>query len=333
MAEAIQQLSKQIGELIQSKIKEQAIPDKDWSHSKMTSPDMIVCYGCGEIGHKKFECSRQRGERIGQRRESEAIAAESLQGGPYGMNARNTFTRRVNTITNRQIRRPKRYDEYGADCIYGPKYPKSRGGRWTSPTARGCKYCTVWTRNKKEMTEHVKKAHDDVLKSRRIEHEQRKKIEEKERLLIELQQRWRGDNPQRSIASVAEREMPSEEKNVASIAEREMPSKNWEEPEVQLEFPEPQEASVRSPLMRSAEAGKPTDVDVSQVSEKERRDATVTMREEGKRRSSLDERIEKMKKQSKGETSLALVLKGSEGEKGKRATSRECRSCSEHYRA
>ena len=64
----------------------------------------------------------------------------------------------------------------------------------------GCKYCTVWTRNKKEMTEHVKRAHDDVLKSRRIEHEQREKIEEKERLLIELQQRWRGDNLQRNIA-------------------------------------------------------------------------------------------------------------------------------------
>ena len=47
------------------------------------------------------------------------------------------------------------------------------------------------------MTEHVKRAHDDVLKSRRIEHEQREKIEEKERLLIELQQRWRGDNLQR----------------------------------------------------------------------------------------------------------------------------------------
>ena len=74
MAEAIQQLSKQIGELSQSKLREQAMPDKDWSHSKMTSPDMIVCYCCGEIGHKKFESSRLRGERIGQRQESEAIS-------------------------------------------------------------------------------------------------------------------------------------------------------------------------------------------------------------------------------------------------------------------
>ena len=84
------------------------------------------------------------------------------------------------TILKRQIRRPKRYAEYVVNCICRPKYPKSRGGRWTSPTARGCKYCMLWTRNKKEMTEHVKKAHDDVLKSRRIEHEQRAKMEEKE---------------------------------------------------------------------------------------------------------------------------------------------------------
>ena len=42
------------------------------------------------------------------------------------------------------------------------------------------------------------------------------------------------------------------QRNIASIAEREMPSENWEEPEVQLVFPEPQEAAVRLPLMRSA---------------------------------------------------------------------------------
>ena len=310
MAEAIQRLSTRIEELIQSKsnVSEQAVLEKVWSHPQISSPDMIVCYGCGEIGHKKFECSRQRGERIGQRRESEAIAAERLQGGSHGMNGGNTFIRRINTITNRQIRGPQWHDEYEAN-IYRPKYPKSRGGRWTSPTARGCKYCSVWTRNRKEMTEHVKKAHDDILKSRRIEHEQREKIEEKERLLIEIQQRWQGDNPQRNIASIAEREMPSERRNVASIAEREMPSENWEKPELHLEFPEPQEAAVKLSLMKSAEPAKPTDVDVSHLSEKERRDAAV-MQEDANVRSSLDERIEKMKEGSEGETSLALVWEG-----------------------
>ena len=49
--------------------------------------------------------------------------------------------------------------------------------------------------------------------------------------------------------------MPSEKRNIASIAEREMPLENWEELEVQLEFPE-QEAAARPPLIRSAEAEK-----------------------------------------------------------------------------
>ena len=205
------------------------------------------------------------------------------------------------TLPKRCIRRPKRYDEYVVNCICRPKHQKSRGGRWTSPTARGCNYCTVWTRNKKEMTAHVKKAHDDVLKSRRMEHERREKIEEKERLLIEIRQRWRGDNLQVNVASVAEREMPSE-RSMATIVEREMPSEDWEEPEVQLEFP--QQEAARPPVIRSAEAER-----LIQIGERERRDAAV-MQEEANVRSSLDERIEKMKEGSEGETSLALVLEG-----------------------
>jgi len=145
------------------------------------------------------------------------------------------------------------------------------------------------------MTEHVKKAHDDVLKSRRIEHEHREKIEEKERLLIEIRQRWRGDNLQVNVASVAEREMPSE-RSMATIVEREMPSEDWEEPEVQLEFPQQ--------VIRSAEAER-----LIQIGERERIDAAV-MQEDANVRSSLDERIEKMKEGSEGETSLALVLEG-----------------------
>ena len=56
-----------------------------------------------------------------------------------------------------------------------------------------------------------------------------------------------------------------------------------------------------------------------QAGEKERGDASVEMQEKGKRRSSLDERIEKIKEGDEGETSLALALKGapeSRAEKG-----------------
>ena len=108
--------------------------------------------------------------------------------------------------------------------------------------------------------------------------------------------------------------LPSEKRNIAPIAEREMPLQNWEEPEVQLEFPE-QEAAARPPLIRSAEAEK-----LIQIGERERRDATVKMREEGKRRSSLDERIEKMKERNEGETSLALVLGGATDPKAEKGS-------------
>ena len=97
MADAIQQLSKKIRELNQSNVSEQAVPDKDWSQPQKASPDMIVCYGCGEIGHKIFECSRQRRKRVSQRQESEAVDSERLQGNPNNMNRRDTFTKQVNT--------------------------------------------------------------------------------------------------------------------------------------------------------------------------------------------------------------------------------------------
>ena len=88
-----------------------------------------------------------------------------------------------------------------------------------------------------------------------------------------------------------------------------------------MEFPEPQGAAVRSPVMRSAEAGKPTDVDVSQVSEKGRRHATTEMREEGKRRSSLDARIEKNERETREKHLWLLYWKELQTQEWKREAS------------
>ena len=75
-------------------------------------------------------------------------------------------------------------DLYSYIFIFIHRCPRATNSRWTPPTARQCKYCPEWARNKKEMNEHVKRRHFDILERRREEHELREKIDEKERLLI-----------------------------------------------------------------------------------------------------------------------------------------------------
>ena len=95
-----------------------------------------------------------------------------------------------NRQSKMKIKQPERYKIFVMNCPFRHKCPRATNSRWTSPTAKQCKYCPDWARNKRDMNEHVKRRHSDILERRREDHELREKIEEKERLDLTSDTTW-----------------------------------------------------------------------------------------------------------------------------------------------
>ena len=222
----------------------------------------------------------------------------------------------------REIKLPGKYRNYVMNCSFRHRCPRATNSRWTSPTARQCKYCPEWARNKKEMNDHVKRRHFDILEGRRMEHERREKMDEKEKLLILIRQ---------SNVNQCNRM----QEGGAPAAGSETTSENWNEPEVQVEFPMSESMEVDKGLpRRSAEAER-----LLRIAEKEadkglprrsaeaerllriaEEEAASVPMTEGVRESatSLEKRLERMREGEEGETCQALAWERSEDAEGKK---------------
>ena len=253
------------------------------------------------------DCERDwRNEEAAYRREN-GQDQESQENSEYEIEIEDRPKRQ----SKREIKLPGKYKNYVMNCSFRYRCPRAANSRWTPPTARQCKYCPDWARNKKDMNDHVKRRHFDILEGRKIEHERREKMEEKEKLLI-------------LVRKSSVKQCSHMQEGGAPAVGSEITSENWNEPEVQLEFPMLKNMEVDKGLpRRSAEAER-----LLKIAEKEadkglpRRSAeaerllriaeeeaaSVPMMEKVRESAtSLERRLERMGGGEEGETCQALA--------------------------